>query len=151
MAIRTIRSTCRTCHGACDVLVHMGGDPVVKVTGDRIHAVVGGLHLPLTGSSGFCGLPMQRIVGTGLPPGRILDEDDLEEIVEALGRHRVERVLISAHDSCDRGIDLLETRSGLPVEILSTGNNSLILSAGAPRTSRNGVADLLARERAWNS
>lgn len=31
---RIIRSACRMCHGVCQVLVHMDGDRVVKVTGD---------------------------------------------------------------------------------------------------------------------
>ena len=31
---RIIRSACRGCHGVCQVLVHMEGDRVIKVTGD---------------------------------------------------------------------------------------------------------------------
>ncbi len=34
MATRVIRSACRMCHGVCQVLVHLEGDRVVKVTGD---------------------------------------------------------------------------------------------------------------------
>jgi anaerobic selenocysteine-containing dehydrogenase len=33
-AMRTVRSACRGCHGVCQVLVHLEGDRVVKVTGD---------------------------------------------------------------------------------------------------------------------
>jgi len=29
-----VRSACRGCHGVCQVLVHLEGDRVVKVTGD---------------------------------------------------------------------------------------------------------------------
>lgn len=32
--MRTVRSACRGCHGVCQVLVHLEGDRVVKVTGD---------------------------------------------------------------------------------------------------------------------
>ena len=32
--MRTVRSACRGCHGVCQVLVHLDGDRVVKVTGD---------------------------------------------------------------------------------------------------------------------
>ena len=32
--VRIIRSSCRMCHGVCQVLVYMSGDKVVKVTGD---------------------------------------------------------------------------------------------------------------------
>ena len=31
---RVVRSACRGCHGVCQVLVHLDGDRVVKVTGD---------------------------------------------------------------------------------------------------------------------
>ncbi len=31
---RVVRSACRGCHGVCQVLVHLNGDRVVKVTGD---------------------------------------------------------------------------------------------------------------------
>ncbi len=31
---RIVRSSCRGCHGVCQVLVHIEGDRVVKVTGD---------------------------------------------------------------------------------------------------------------------
>jgi anaerobic selenocysteine-containing dehydrogenase len=32
--MRVVRSSCRGCHGVCQVLVHLEGDRVVKVTGD---------------------------------------------------------------------------------------------------------------------
>lgn len=32
--VQVIRSSCRMCHGVCQVLVHMEGDKVIKVTGD---------------------------------------------------------------------------------------------------------------------
>jgi anaerobic selenocysteine-containing dehydrogenase len=32
--VHVIRSSCRMCHGVCQVLVHMEGDKVIKVTGD---------------------------------------------------------------------------------------------------------------------
>src|SRR5208337_4906941 len=31
---RVVRSSCRGCHGVCQVLVHMEGERVVKVAGD---------------------------------------------------------------------------------------------------------------------
>jgi anaerobic selenocysteine-containing dehydrogenase len=34
MVKRVVKSACRMCHGVCQVLVHMEGDRVVKVTGD---------------------------------------------------------------------------------------------------------------------
>lgn len=34
MEKKILRSACRMCHGVCQVLVHLEGDRVVKVTGD---------------------------------------------------------------------------------------------------------------------
>ncbi|MFW9847274.1 MAG: molybdopterin-dependent oxidoreductase [Candidatus Thorarchaeota archaeon] len=34
-AKRIVRSSCRMCHGVCRVLVHLEGDRVVKITGDK--------------------------------------------------------------------------------------------------------------------
>lgn len=31
---KTVKSTCRMCHGVCGVLIHLKGDRVIKVTGD---------------------------------------------------------------------------------------------------------------------
>ncbi len=33
--IRIIKSACRMCHGGCQVLVHMEGERVVKITGNH--------------------------------------------------------------------------------------------------------------------
>ncbi len=35
MSTRIVRSACRMCHGTCQVLVHLDGDRVVKISGDR--------------------------------------------------------------------------------------------------------------------
>jgi anaerobic selenocysteine-containing dehydrogenase len=41
---RVVRSACRMCHGVCQVLVHLEGDRVVKVTGDPESPARGRLH-----------------------------------------------------------------------------------------------------------
>ncbi|MBP1765305.1 MAG: anaerobic dehydrogenase, typically selenocysteine-containing [Firmicutes bacterium] len=32
--VRVVRNSCRGCHGVCQVLVHMNGDKIVRITGD---------------------------------------------------------------------------------------------------------------------
>lgn len=72
-------------------------------------------------SSKAAGLPIQRIIGTGLPPWRVLDDDDVDEAVAALRRHGVRRMLLSSHDSCDVALAKLEARSGINMTVLSAG------------------------------
>ncbi len=43
---RVVRSSCRGCHGVCQVLVHMEGDRVVRVAGDPDSPDKPGLPLP---------------------------------------------------------------------------------------------------------
>jgi anaerobic selenocysteine-containing dehydrogenase len=44
--MRIVRSACRGCHGVCQVLIHMEGDRVVKVTGDPASATSRGYLCP---------------------------------------------------------------------------------------------------------
>ena len=69
---------------------------------EPIHAVVGGLHLPVTGSrmQAF-GLPAQQIIGTGKWPGQPVDEADVRAAIAVLDRRSPKLVALSAHDSCD--------------------------------------------------
>lgn len=122
------------------LVVHLAGRGLVVFTGcahpgipaileyaarvfrERIHAVVGGLHLPLTDSRGrLYGLPLQRIIGTGLPPWRVLDDEDLDAVIDALRAHHVQRLVLSPHDSCDAALTMLAARSGMATDVLSTG------------------------------
>ena len=43
---RVVRSSCRGCHGVCQVLVHMDGDRVVRVAGDPDSATSRGYICP---------------------------------------------------------------------------------------------------------
>ncbi|MBW2061804.1 MAG: molybdopterin-dependent oxidoreductase [Deltaproteobacteria bacterium] len=43
---RVVRSACRMCHGVCQVLVHLDGDRVVKITGDPESPVSKGYICP---------------------------------------------------------------------------------------------------------
>lgn len=96
-------------------------DMVARVFRKPIYAVVGGLHLPVTSGRGFHGVPLQRLLGTGLPPWRVIDEADVHEAVAALRRHRVKRLLVSPHDSCDEAIQLLKETPRLDTRELSAG------------------------------
>lgn len=96
-------------------------DLVARVFRRPIHAVIGGLHLPITSGRGFGGLPLQRVIGTGLPPWKVLDAKDVDVAAEALRAHRVQRLQLSAHDACDAVPAMLVSRSGVPTGFLSAG------------------------------
>ncbi len=71
-----------------------------------VYAVIGGVHLPVTQSREVrLGLPMQKFLGTGKPPWNPPSKEDVEELVKFLKSKNVQKVGISAHDSCDYTIN----------------------------------------------
>ncbi len=97
-------------------------DMVAKLSDKPVHAVVGGLHLPLrSGRGSFGGVQAQMLVGTGKPPWERLDERDFEAAATALDRAGVDRLLLSAHDSCDYAIDRLGRELDVDLQVLEAG------------------------------
>lgn len=70
---------------------------------EPLYGVIGGLHLPVTGSRIKGGV--QRIIGTGKPPWRLVTKDDVQATIDHLARKTPGLVAISAHDSCDWSVD----------------------------------------------
>jgi 7,8-dihydropterin-6-yl-methyl-4-(beta-D-ribofuranosyl)aminobenzene 5'-phosphate synthase len=66
---------------------------------EPLYGVIGGLHLPVTGSRAPFGI--QRYIGTGKPPWQRIGEDDVRTAVDHLKEKDPKLVAISAHDSCD--------------------------------------------------
>jgi 7,8-dihydropterin-6-yl-methyl-4-(beta-D-ribofuranosyl)aminobenzene 5'-phosphate synthase len=66
---------------------------------EPLYGVIGGLHLPVTGSRAPYGI--QRVIGTGKPPWQRVTEDDVRATVDHLKEKDPKLVAISAHDSCD--------------------------------------------------
>ncbi len=88
-----------------------------------IHAVAGGLHYPITSGRGsYPGFQAQRLFGTGRPPWRPLTEEDLDRGIAALRGAGVERLLLSAHDTCDHAIRRFATELDAEVEVLEAGS-----------------------------
>ncbi len=87
-----------------------------------LHAVVGGLHFPITTGRGrYPGFQAQRLFGTGRPPWRPLTDDDLDRGIAALRGAGVERLLLSAHDTCDHAIGRFAAELDADVEVLRAG------------------------------
>jgi len=80
-----------------------------KVCSAPLHAVVGGLHFPVTNSrSRRMGLDMQRIFGTGKRWNDPINDDDLSRAIRLLQEAAPKRLLISPHDSCDHALKRFE-------------------------------------------
>jgi 7,8-dihydropterin-6-yl-methyl-4-(beta-D-ribofuranosyl)aminobenzene 5'-phosphate synthase len=89
---------------------------------DPVHAVVGGLHLPVTASrTRRRGIERQRLYGTGKPPWRRLGERDLDRAVRILEAASPRRLLLSAHDTCDHGLERLASETSAETEVLRAG------------------------------
>ena len=95
---------------------------VRRLSPEPIHAIVGGLHYPVTSSrSDRWGLPAQRVFSTGMLPHRRIDDRDLDIAIAALNEARPARLLLSAHDSCDHALQRFQNEAEAKVEVLEAG------------------------------
>lgn len=89
---------------------------------DPIHAVVGGLHFPVTGGRGNrLGIQFQTLMGTGKPVWRKITDDDLSGTIAALNAAAPDKVRLSAHDSCDHALARLIRELDADTEVLKAG------------------------------
>jgi len=95
---------------------------VRKLSPAPIYAIIGGLHLPVTASRvSKCGVALQRLFGTGKDIFDPISDRDLERTLKALQRANAQKVLLSAHDSCDHALQRIQGRLKADVEILQAG------------------------------
>lgn len=93
-----------------------------KLSPEPIHAIVGGMHFPLTESRlKKPGLEPIMIFGTGKPPWKRITEDDLSQAIAAINQAAPERVLLSAHDTCDQGLAIMQKELNANTEVLKAG------------------------------
>jgi len=105
-------------HPGLDVILRA----VRRITREPIYAMVGGVHLPLTGSrEPRAGLEVQCLLGTGKPPWRRLDDEDLTRAIALLNEVGLKRLLVSGHDSCDHSLGRLAREVKAEVEVLEAG------------------------------
>lgn len=116
--------------GRGTVVVTGCGHPGLEVLADvarrmapgRLHAIVGGLHFPVTASRWRAGgVALQRLFGTGKPPWSPICDADLDRAITTLDDLGLDRLLISAHDSCDRALARLRSELSAQVEVLAAG------------------------------
>lgn len=93
-----------------------------KLSSEPIHAIVGGMHFPLTQSRlKKPGFEPIMIFGTGKPPWQRITEDDLQQAIAAINQAGPQRVLLSAHDTCDQGLAIMQKELRADTEVLKAG------------------------------
>ncbi|MDJ0705070.1 MAG: MBL fold metallo-hydrolase [Leptolyngbyaceae cyanobacterium MO_188.B28] len=105
------------------------GHPTVKTAFEMAHrlcpepiyAFGGGLHFPITSGRGLGGSNLQMMVGTGKPPWQRITDADLTETVQVLNDSGVQKVFLSAHDTCDYALERLSHELNAEVSILKAG------------------------------
>jgi len=105
-------------HPTVDVILDM----VSKLSDEPIHCVGGGLHFPITGSRlTRAGIQAQQLFGTGKPVWQRITDADLDRTIQKLNDLEVERLLLSAHDTCDHALERLSREVDAQVEVLKAG------------------------------
>ncbi|MGM0603868.1 MAG: MBL fold metallo-hydrolase [Bacillota bacterium] len=107
-------------HPDLNVIIEMAK----RLTKKKIHAVIGGLHLPIkSGRLKKAGFDLQRIIGTGRQPWNCLDDSYLDEKISVLKKYEVEKVLLSPHDSSDYAAQYFKNNLKAEVDILKSGHH----------------------------
>jgi len=82
---------------------------------EPLYGLVGGLHLPVTGS------PVERVAGTDRPPWSPLTREDVWATIDYLQAKGFKRVALSPHDSCDWTLSAFEEAWGGDFEVVTVG------------------------------
>ncbi len=93
-----------------------------RLTREPLYAIVGGLHFPLTASRlELHGVQLQMVAGTGKPPWERITDEDLGRAIAAINEARPKKVLLSAHDTCDRALERLSGELRAETQVLRAG------------------------------
>jgi 7,8-dihydropterin-6-yl-methyl-4-(beta-D-ribofuranosyl)aminobenzene 5'-phosphate synthase len=96
---------------------------VRRVSSLPVHALVGGLHYPVTaGRGGPRGVQPQMIFGTGKPLWRPITDRDLSGAIACINEAGTKRLLLSAHDTCDHALGRFGQECRADVEVLRAGS-----------------------------
>ncbi|KMY65903.1 metal-dependent hydrolase [Desulfocarbo indianensis] len=93
-----------------------------RLCSDPVHAIVGGMHFPLTESRlKKPGLQTIMVFGTGKPPWRRITDQDLDLAIAAINRAAPAKVFLSAHDTCDYALQRMSRELKAETEVLKAG------------------------------
>ena len=105
-------------HPAIETILSMAR----RISEKPIYAICGGLHFPVSrGRGNRAGIQLQTILGTGKPIWKRITDEDLTHTIEAINEAGPERVLLSAHDTCDHSINRMQKELRAKVEVIKAG------------------------------
>ncbi len=105
-------------HPTIEVILRM----VRRLSNEPIYAIGGGWHFPVTAGRGnYGGLQIQMIVGTGKPWWERVTDEDLTRTIRAIRKENPQRVLLSAHDTCDHALGRISREVEAQVDVLKAG------------------------------
>jgi 7,8-dihydropterin-6-yl-methyl-4-(beta-D-ribofuranosyl)aminobenzene 5'-phosphate synthase len=97
-------------------------EAVDRLTDEPLYGIAGGMHFPITRSrSERRGIQVQMFYGTGKPPWQRIHDGDLSRSIEHINRRQPEKVLLSAHDTCDHALARLQRELRAKTGILEAG------------------------------
>ena len=105
-------------HPTVEIILEM----VSHLSNEPIYAIAGGIHFPVT-KSRFQRrtIQMQMFFGTGKPPWQRINDDDLSQTITHINAVGPNKVLLSAHDTCDHALDRLGQELEAETAVLETG------------------------------
>ncbi len=105
-------------HPTIELILEM----VRKMSDEKIHAICGGFHFPVTeGRGNKFGIQFQRFIGTGLPPWKQLTDNDLSKAISSINHAKPEKVYLSAHDVCDNSISIFKKELNAETDVFKAG------------------------------
>lgn len=107
-------------HPTIEVILEM----VRRLSDEPLYAVAGGLHCPVT-KSRFQrhGIQLQMFLGTGKPPWQRISDEDLTRTIATINQAGPKKMLLSAHDTCDYGLDRLARELNADTVVLEAGRS----------------------------
>ena len=105
-------------HPTIELIMQM----VSRLSNERIFAIGGGLHFPVTGGRGNrAGIQFQTIMGTGKPAWQRITDEDLGSTIAVLNKFNPKKVFLSGHDSCDHSLTRMKNEIKAENEVLKAG------------------------------
>jgi len=94
-----------------------------RISDKPLYAICGGLHFPISeGRGNRAGIQLQTILGTGKPIWKRITDEDLTHTIKAINEADPEKVLLSAHDTCDHAISRMKKELRAKVEVIKAGD-----------------------------
>jgi len=105
-------------HPTIEVVLKM----VRRLSDEPLYALGGGLHFPITdGRGNRAGIKLQTLIGTGKPPWKRINDEDLDRTIIAINAAGPKKVYLSGHDTCDYALDRMKKELNAETRVLKAG------------------------------